>query len=523
MASPDSATETKSRGKKKDTSASRQTLDLPLNCLQDLDKLDHPHVRAACETDIRSTNRCFMCERPYYGFFGCKVCGATQYCSWECEVDDAAQHALVCETWRATARPPSKAARRIIIFPARSTAPIFAWSRLTHSPQEPCPRISLTHPELWPFYTHAIPSATPTDQLARLGCINTSRALAARKTRIGHGLFLIEWIYPAADADPRISMDWINRSILSTTTLAPGQSWFWTGPVALVAFDLARTRPRAKKFRLDHVTLRDMRHAMEFFALNMRNACVPTPGVAGSVAARFPFPVVPGVKMNEVQGRVAQMLGVTEALEEVHVSREVPPATREFQGVLAVGAALGLAWVVRVVLNHGVELDWLYEGLYDARESGKDDGGAAPRGGDANEEGSTIPALFDLVFMKDEATGALQVRKLPRSGDGLLFLHAGGGKLWKQHVQALVKYLEEEQVENLEQLEIGPKGFKRFWRRFKAKENIPDDVPSPYELTPTLTDLAVGDRFLICREVIKPLREATLRAAEQGEQLNWIY
>jgi hypothetical protein len=131
-----------------------------------------------------------------------------------------------------------------------------------------------------------------------------------------------------------------------------------------------------------------------------------------------------------------------------------------------------------------------------------------------------IPALLDLVFKADETTGSLQVRKLPRSGDGLLFLHAGGAKLRKQHVQALVQFLEEERIQSLEQIEIGPKGFKRFWRRFKVKENIPDDVPSPYELTPTLTDLAAGDRFVMCRKVIKPLREATARATEQGEQPN---
>jgi hypothetical protein len=107
--------------------------------------------------------------------------------------------------------------------------------------------------------------------------------------------------------------------------------------------------------------------------------------------------------------------------------------------------------------------------------------------------------------------GVLLTRELPRTGDGLVFVHAGGRRLRQEHVRALIRYVE---VEGIRKVERGKaKGFRKFWERFRRAENIPSAVPSPYDVTPTLNTLREGDRFVVCRDVIKALQGPRSRSA----------
>jgi hypothetical protein len=123
------------------------------------------------------------------------------------------------------------------------------------------------------------------------------------------------------------------------------------------------------------------------------------------------------------------------------------------------------------------------------------------------EQGSIIPPQLDLVFALDEDTGCVEGKRFPRTGDGIVLMHAGGEKLHKEHVQARVAFIKKGGVSGTYKLadEGLEKEFRKFWTQFKAKEEVPADVPSPYDLTPTLSGVKSGDRFLLCREVFKQL------------------
>jgi hypothetical protein len=122
-------------------------------------------------------------------------------------------------------------------------------------------------------------------------------------------------------------------------------------------------------------------------------------------------------------------------------------------------------------------------------------------------QGSIIPPQLDLVFTLDEDTGCVAGKRFPRTGDGIVLMHAGGERLRKEHVQALVAFIKKSGMSGKYGLadEGLEKEFRKFWNQFKAKEKVPADVPSPYDLTPTLSGVKSGDRFLLCREVFKQL------------------
>ncbi len=464
--------------------------ELPLSSCQNFEKLTHPQIRALCAPDRQFDNRCIMCDRPYLLFISCKSCNNTRYCSWECQDADAAHHALVCDQFRTITRsqPPSKKAKRIILFPAQTTTPIFAWSELKHYPNEPAPRLRLSHPEFRPFFNHALSGLPKDNQPARLGCLNECRALAARK--LGRGLFLLEWANL-----PKVGAEWINKSIpasLSPTTTnnntaAAGKTWLWTGPLAILALDL--TNPANPQ--LTHATLRTLRHALDFFALTLRNPCLASP--------RFPYPTLPAVRVNEITTPLAREMGMGQRWQEVRIIRDLPTRVgRVCQGLSVVAAGVGLAWVVRAVVCHGPELGWGYE-----------EGGSVSLGSSSDEDEDEdrekllpLPLALDAVLVLDD--GVLQTRELPRTGDGLVFVHAGGRRLRREHVQALVRYLEADGIKKVEKAK--GKGFRRFWERFRRAENIPKEIPSPYDMTPTLNMLLEGDRFVVCRDVIKALQ-----------------
>ncbi|KAK3904267.1 hypothetical protein C8A05DRAFT_31948 [Staphylotrichum tortipilum] len=473
--------------------------EVPLSVCQNYEKLTHPDIRALCAPDRFFDDRCLMCDRPYLGFFGCKSCNNTRYCSWQCQADDTAHHTLVCAQFRdiTRAQPPSKKSKRIIIFPAQTTTPIFAWSELKHYPTEPAPRLKLSHPEFRRFFKHALSGLPNDSQPGRLGCLNECRALAARK--LGHGLCLLEWTYPS---NRKVSAEWINKSIpasLSPTTAnnqnITGNTWLWTGPLVVLALDLTDpARPQ-----LAHASLRSLRHALDFFALNLRNPCL--------ASSRFPHATLPAVRAHDVTSStpLARELGMSDNEEqqwqEVSVSRELPPRiARVSQGLSAVCAAVGLAWVVRAALCHGPELGWGYEeGAFGGEPSGSSDVESVDG---KNENRVVFPHALDMVLVLED--GALQMRELPRTGDGLVFVHAGGRRLRREHVQALVRYVEAEGSKKVEAGRV--KGFQKFWERFRRAEDIPEDLPSPYDVTPTLNTLREGDRFVVCRDVIKALR-----------------
>jgi hypothetical protein len=86
-------------------------------------------------------------------------------------VGDQQHHALVCTQWANFQKPPSKTAGRMLIFPARSTTPVFAWADLIRSPDEDSPLLTILHPETQAIID-AITGTTPHSKLARMGCIN---------------------------------------------------------------------------------------------------------------------------------------------------------------------------------------------------------------------------------------------------------------------------------------------------------------------------------------------------------------
>jgi hypothetical protein len=522
------------------TDTSVKPLELPLTSCQNLEKLDHSDIRDACRIDRKVPKLCFMCDKPANPVYQCKSCGAAQYCSWECNVDDAQHHRHICAQWPSFFNPPSKSTARVLIFPAQSTTPVFAWAEIVHVEDESSPRLLLRHPELLPFTDLLNPGGVgaTTRQIARMGCINECRALALpqpkpmpipnpngqtnafSKSPFGHGLFVLEWL-PGATTD--LSMDWINRSIQHITSLSglkPGHTWLWTGPIIILSLDVSKTFTSGDTSILDHITMRDVRHAVDFFSLNLRNPAVPPlpsfesapapPLSLPNTTNRFPFPIMHGIKVNEIHTPIARALGIADLVEQVPVSRDLPPSNRALQGVSALAEALGLAWVVRVVLCHGEELDWLSQGLYsDPRPSGR---GTRPQAdGDRPDtetqtaKGSVIPAVINEVYTAVRSSSIPHKKLLPHSGDGVIFLSAGGEPLLKEHVQALLAFVKEHRIQpdDRRTRTLNPDSFKLFWSQFKAREGIGADVPSPYDIRPVLCDLMPGDTFTICKDVFR--------------------
>ncbi|KAK4234254.1 hypothetical protein C8A03DRAFT_37979 [Achaetomium macrosporum] len=499
---------------------------IPMACYDNYQMLDNPNLRHICRVDREIRKRCIMCEKEANPSFLCSECKGARYCSWECKVDDRQHHALVCSQLSNFSRRPSPSAARILIFPAQSTRPVFCWAEMTHG-GEPL----AAHDELRPFLQ---PWADKHRKiLGRMGCINECRALAARKTPLGHGLFVLEWsVCPPPDSEStnnnrpqnnNISINWINKSILSCTAPSPeneirntqglsqsskSKTWLWTGPILVIALDLSRTSAQLKKFALDDINLRDLRHAIDFFSLNLRNPCLPLPPPppTGDIitTSRFPFPTLQAIKRNETRTPLARALGITTELEEVCISRDLPPAlAKEWQGVPVLCAQLGLAWVVRAVLAHGPEMDWLYDDDYER---------GIPFGHGWRTRGGVREGLNTVLHVHEE-TGKLGMKRLPRSGDGVVFFRADGGQLRKDHVQALLGYVDAQQKrqEAGKRAKIGEKYFKRFWEELKARGQNDAAVPSPYELRSTEEGNGrqrTEQRFLFCKEVFARLMKA---------------
>ncbi|AEO69825.1 uncharacterized protein THITE_115391 [Thermothielavioides terrestris NRRL 8126] len=615
------------------------SINIPMVCYHNYEALDHPHLHKICRIDREIQQRCIMCNNSPNPDFLCRDCKGAQYCSWECKVDDQQHHALVCGQWSSFAmgKRPNKDSARILIFPAKSATPVFAWARMTQSPGEETERLRVRHPEMVPFRTENIAPWTtnPYAKAGRIGCINECRALAARGKPLGHGLFVLEWDLrppPGSDQPPsHVSIDWINKSIMTVTapatgtaasltdSIRPGHAWLWTGPIMVISLNLALTSAQAERhFVLDHVDLRDFRHAVDFFSLNLRNPCLPfahphhaplspapslappttppsrpqsqhkqfqgfskptassharrsiakmrsqlktnrkhltapskppapsSPGnhprPAAPPAIRFRLPTLPAIKLNEPHVPVMHALHQRRdptaltppppppppLLEAVCISRDLPPpAGGTLQGVSALCARLGLAWVVRAVLAHGEELDWLYEGFYGAASaaavaagdgdgnggggSDENDNKRSGGSGDTEQGNNSIPTLLDEVLSLDEKTGVLQRRRLPRSGDGMVIFHGAGGRLLTEHVYALLRFIEET-AGGVEQAEHTPEKFRAFWDRLKAddSENIPADIPSPYDLMPEPSGQSgskLAERFVVCKQVFGRLVE----------------
>jgi hypothetical protein len=517
-------------------------LELPMTSCQNFEKLNHPSIHRVCQIDPEVHNLCIMCDKPANPVYQCKSCAVAQYCCWECNVDDAQHHGLVCAQWPSFSNPPSKTTARVLVFPAQSITPVFAWAEMKHVEGESSPRLLLRHPELLPFTNLLIPGGVgaTTSQTARIGCINECQALAMprvkpnhqapafRESPLGHGLFVLEWL---PQPSVNLAMDCINRSIQHTTSLdglKPGHTWLWTGPIIIFSLDVSQTYTGGNTLTVDHITMRDVRHAVDFFSLNLRNSALPTPSSSPTPppgqpsTSRFPFPIVSGVKVSETHSPVARTLGITDTLEQVPVSRDLPPSNRFLQGVSVLGERLGLAWVVRIVLCHGEELDWLYKGFYSDPPSSSSWGtGTKPKGdgdGDGDKqdlepkigEGSVIPAVINQVYTADKSATTQPAKKLlPRSGDGVIFLSAGGGLLLKEHVQALLAFIKEHKIQPNDRRALKPKHFRHFWSKFKAREGIPADVPSPYDVRPVLCDIMPGDKFAVCTEIFRLLLRRT--------------
>ncbi|KAK4097448.1 hypothetical protein N658DRAFT_561783 [Parathielavia hyrcaniae] len=479
---------------------SYKLIQISTTSFQRFDKLDHPQIRHICRINPEVQEFCIMCAQPSNPVYQCKNCEAAQYCSWECKVDDVQHHLLVCSQWLGFSHPLSLCMARILVFPAQSTTPVFAWAQMKHIEGEPSAQLIIEHPELSVFADNLFPGGIDTvPQIARIGCINECRALTAPKSMqqtpkpqdgkhafrtspLGHGLFVLEWL-PSTSTN--LGMDWINRSIQYTTSLnthhmRPGHTWLWTGPIVVLSLDVSKIYTQAKTIALDHVTLRDVRHALDFFSLNLRNpalpASLPSPGTPGSLVktSRFPYPVAGGVKVNEIHSPIARAMGVADLLEPVIVSRDLPSTNRELQGVSVLGAALGLAWVVRVVLCH--------------------------------EKGSSvIPAVINAVYTADKTTATAEKKSLPRSGDGIVFLSAGGEPLLKEHVQALLEFIQEHRIEADDKRKFKPDDFNLFWAKFRTKHKLRADMPSPYEAHPVLCDVQPGDTFALCTDTFRVL------------------
>ncbi|KAK4129820.1 hypothetical protein N657DRAFT_687076 [Parathielavia appendiculata] len=515
-------------------------IQLSMTSLQNSERLHHSQIRRICQIHPDIGNLCIMCDQPANPVYQCRDCEAAQYCSWGCKVDDAQHHVLVCSQWPGFSESPSQSMARMLVFPAQSTTPVFAWAQLKHIEGEASPRLIIEHPEFSVFTDLLFPNGIDTfPQAARMGCINECRALTAPKSKqqnpkprnekhvfrtspLGHGLFVLEWLPPNST---NLGMDWINRSIQHTTSLPglhnmqPGHTWLWTGPIAILSLDVSQTYTTATHtFTLAHVTMRDVRHALDFFTLNLRNPAlpaVPSPGTS-----RFPYPIAQGIKVNEVHSPVARALGVTDLLEEVHVSRGLPPTNLALQGVSVLCAALGLAWVVRAVLCHGEELDWSYRGFYsdppsfssyhtgatNSKEAGDGDEDA-----DVTKKGSVIPAVINVVYTADnhESTAVPGKKTLPRSGDGIVLLSASGKPLLKEHSQALLQFIQEFHIEADDKRTFKSEDFKLFWAKFKTKQKLRADVPSPYEVHPLLCDVRPGDTFAVCTDVFRLLLRRT--------------
>jgi hypothetical protein len=107
----------------------------------------------------------------------------------------------------------------------------------------------------------------------------------------------------------------------------------------------------------------------------------------------------------------------------------------------------------------------------------------------------------------------LAIKKLPRTGDGIVFFRADGGRLHKEHVVALMGYADRLNEEGKKKAKIGEKYFRRFWEELKVRGTVAADVPSPYYEPERSTEEGKGGgggngtekKFLVCKEVFARL------------------
>ncbi|KAK3309376.1 uncharacterized protein B0T15DRAFT_545123 [Chaetomium strumarium] len=94
---------------------------IPMTYYDNYHTLDNPHLRNICRYDRDAQKHCIMCEKAANPTFLCSGCRST-----------TGSTTLVPAPRRPTFPPcPSPAARRILIFPAQSTTPVFARAEMT--------------------------------------------------------------------------------------------------------------------------------------------------------------------------------------------------------------------------------------------------------------------------------------------------------------------------------------------------------------------------------------------------------
>jgi hypothetical protein len=458
---------------------------IPLSSINRINRIQHSQIREICEIDrLPHWRRCVMCKYRSSSRWKCTGCEEAWYCGPSCMSDDAPMHKRICEAFAPNGRftdlfRQSQDHFRALIWPAKSKNPELRWIHIHHSSyrkspldsgsdsgSEPVygPSLSFHHPEFWAF-AKEFPKSAFSLHMFSIGCVN--QALAFKHRSLGAGLFLIEWALPHnTDLHP----SWVNQSI--TSLGLPGDIWYWSGPQLIISLDTSHPT-----LTLRDITPHDVRHAIDYFQLNLRNP------VLTDELMRFPIEERSlALKLTDTAQPMARLMDIP---RHSQISEVVIASAPTFanEGWSAMCAGLELNWMFRDAICHGPEFDWLY---------------------DRQKTGTVVSPAFRGVYTANRDNKAFFKNPCPRlgsllsSGDGIIVAHRTGGMIYPQHLRALMEYAQgwrkpvktsqtekEALAKTIKALyDTGKEGFHRFWLYYRAKEGLTAarDIPGPYEL-----------------------------------------
>lgn len=269
-----------------------------------------------------------------------------------------------------------------------------------------------------------------------------------------------------------LPMEWVNRTAMSIGGKA-GQSNLFYGPVIISVLKLDMVDPKTRT--LDHVQMRTLRQVADYIQMVDDNPCVPNPDRFKSVPPRL-NPVrdlvpIPGIKVNDMlELELMAPFGMTASKEEVTVAIS---NRRQEQCAAAVPFVLGLKWYTRsanldvVVSKKSKVSDRVDENL----------------------------AWFQWTLESTPSatkTGQQKARaKYAHHDRSLVVVQVGGAPLRIEHVQALTRYLGQQQASDKHRANISKEGFLKYWNDRDA--NTRGSLPSPYDLEADHSENLVGE------------------------------
>lgn len=409
-----------------------------------------------CKDKAERPELCLMCGKGASRKNRCPSCKIARYCSAECRESDTQLHGRICASLRslATETRPSESHHHAVLFPCDSKSPEIIWLQvhLDHETGHICFKFDRAdvaefqaefgEPRIWHFNLNKLETHLQKD--------------------LAHGLDIIMF-----NEKETMGPKWLNHCLLGLGK--PGFVSCNFGPILLWAYDVheygAFKAPR-------DVDIRDIRHAVDCFVLNSANPAISDP--ARYLPANT---MIPALKINDLDDKWMQALGVTQQMEMAIVPRD-----HQCFEAYAIGRMfhLGLRWYIRTAVPIGSspigETHLHHEELLDIfRET----------------------MILEVYGTSRKVNDSFQFRIVQlRHSASFHILQVNGKAIYTAHVQAVLEYFR--LVKNTKSM-YSEKGFRAFWEYFKGKEakrgHPLQGIPSPYELElggPPFDPLSLG-------------------------------